>query len=84
MLGADKALVLDDGRMRDVLEHLDLVGELEDLVLGLALEPDALDGDDAARVHVQRAVDAAELAPADALAEELPIISEAQTTCGRT
>lgn len=70
---ANESLVLDDARVIQALKHRDLVRKLLDLLLALALEKDSLNGDDATRVEVESAVDGAELAATDALAELLKV-----------
>lgn len=71
MLGADKSFVLDHRRVRKRPEQLDFIAELGNLVLALAFERNALDGNDLARVEVECSIDRAELAATDALAKLL-------------
>jgi len=71
VLGPNGALVPDDTRVREAAQELDLAAQLLDLVLRLALEQDALDGDDLAVAEVERAVDGPELAAPDRLAKLL-------------
>lgn len=71
MLGANDALVLDNGGVRETLQKSDFVAQLVDLLRCLAFELDALDRDDAARVEIESAENGAELTATDALAELL-------------
>lgn len=65
------ALVTDHTRMAQLLEKLDLVRKLQDLILFLVGECNALDRDDSAGVEIERTVNGAELASTNAFAELL-------------
>lgn len=73
MFRPHESLVLDDSGMSETLEHRYFVRELLDLLLALAFELDALDGDDSTGVEVESSIDGSKLTSSDALSELLSI-----------
>lgn len=65
------SLVLDDTRVRQPFDQIDLPHELRDLFLLQSLQPDSFHCDHLTRVQVKRAIHRSELSAADAIAELL-------------
>jgi hypothetical protein len=64
-------LVLDDTRVRQPFDQIDLPRELRDLFLLQSLQPNPLHRNHLTRVQVERAIHGSELSAADAIAELL-------------